>query len=35
VIYALWAAVVLILFPLCRRYARLKQNRKDWWLRYL
>ena len=34
-IYALWAAVVLIMFPLCRWYARIKQDRKDWWLGYL
>ena len=34
-IYALWAAVVLIMFPLCRWYARIKQERRDWWLGYL
>jgi uncharacterized membrane protein len=34
-IYALWAVVVLIMFPLCRWYARFKQERKDWWLGYL
>jgi uncharacterized membrane protein len=35
VIYALWAAVVLIMYPLCRWYARVKQQRKAWWLSYL
>jgi uncharacterized membrane protein len=34
-IYTLWLAVVLMMFPLCRWYARVKQRRKDWWLGYL
>ncbi|GAA0706547.1 DUF1624 domain-containing protein [Dokdonella soli] len=34
-IYLLWALVVLILYPLCRWYADVKQRRKDWWLSYL
>jgi uncharacterized membrane protein len=35
VVYAVWLAVVLMLYPLCRWYAQLKQRRHDWWLSYL
>ena len=35
VIYATWIGVVLLLYPLCRWYARAKQRNKAWWLRYL
>jgi uncharacterized membrane protein len=35
VIYMIWIAVVLALYPLCRRYARMKQQNKAWWLSYL
>jgi uncharacterized membrane protein len=35
VIYAIWLGVVLLMFPLCRWFARLKQQRKAWWLSYL
>jgi uncharacterized membrane protein len=34
-LYAVWAAVVIALFPLCRWYAGVKQRRHDWWLSYL
>jgi len=34
-IYALWLAVVIALYPLCRWFAALKQRRQDWWLSYL
>lgn len=34
-IYALWALVVITLFPLCRRYARVRQRNAAWWLSYL
>ena len=34
-VYAFWAATVLILFPACRWFARVKQRRKDPWLSYL
>jgi uncharacterized membrane protein len=34
-IYAIWAFVVLALWPVCRWYARLKDRRRDWWLSYL
>jgi uncharacterized membrane protein len=33
--YALWLAVVMMLFPLCRWFADVKQRRSDWWLSYL
>ncbi len=35
VVYAVTAAVVLALYPLCRWFARLRQRRRDWWLSYL
>lgn len=35
VVYGVWAAVVVMLYPVCRWYAQLKQRRHDWWLSYL
>jgi len=35
VVYLSWIAGVLILYPLCRWYAGVKQRRRDWWLSYL
>lgn len=34
-VYAVWIAVLLILYPACLWFARLKQRRPEWWLRYL
>jgi uncharacterized membrane protein len=34
-VYALWVAVVLALYPVCRWYAGLKARRRDAWLSYL
>jgi len=34
-VYAIWLCVVLIMYPACRWFARLKATRKDWWLSYL
>jgi len=34
-VYLAWAIVVLVMYPMCRRFARLKKERRDWWLRYL
>lgn len=34
-VYAVWAAVLLLLYPLCLWFSRLKQRRRDWWLTYL
>jgi hypothetical protein len=33
-IYALWTLVVIALYPVCRRFAELKQRRQDAWLSY-
>jgi uncharacterized membrane protein len=35
-IYAMWLAVVLLLYPLCKWFAEFKRQHTDtWWLRYL
>ena len=34
-VYIIWITVVLILFPLCKRYDRYKTSHKKWWLSYL
>jgi uncharacterized membrane protein len=35
VVYAVWISVILILYPLCKRFDRYKQGNKDkWWLSY-
>ena len=34
-VYAIWIAVVLALYPACRWFADLKQRRRDAWLSYL
>jgi uncharacterized membrane protein len=33
--YAVWAGVVLVLYPLCRWYQRFKQQHSYWWLSYV
>ncbi len=35
VVYAIWVGVVLVLYPLCWWFARLKARRKDAWLSYV
>jgi hypothetical protein len=35
VVYAVWAGVVALLYPMCLWFARLKQRRRDWWFSYL
>ena len=35
VVYAVYIVVVVMLYPVCRWYADLKQRRHDWWLSYL
>jgi uncharacterized membrane protein len=35
VVYLSWIAGVLLLYPLCKWFAGVKQRRKDWWLSYL
>lgn len=32
--YAVWAVVVLLMYPACRWFARLKRERNWWWLAY-
>jgi uncharacterized membrane protein len=34
VVYALWLLVILLLYPLCRWFAEVKQRRRDPWLSY-
>lgn len=34
-VYVVWIVVLLLLYPICRWFARLKQRRHDWWLSYL
>jgi uncharacterized membrane protein len=34
VVYAVWIAVVLILYPLCKWYNRYKAAHRQWWLSY-
>ncbi|MBA2626697.1 MAG: hypothetical protein H0U85_01665 [Gemmatimonadales bacterium] len=35
VVYLVWALVVVLMYPLCRWFAALKQRRPDPWLSYL
>jgi len=35
VVYAVWISVVVVLYPLCLWFSRLKERRKGWWLSYL
>lgn len=36
VVYIIWIAVVLLLYPFCKKYMKYKANNKDkWWLSYL
>ena len=34
-VYAVWIAILVILYPACLWFARLKRRRRDWWLSYL
>jgi hypothetical protein len=34
-VYLIWLAVVVLLYPLCRWFARVKQERRSVWLSYL
>jgi uncharacterized membrane protein len=33
-VYVAWACVLLILYPACRWFSRIKRTRTDWWLSY-
>jgi hypothetical protein len=36
VVYAVWVGVILLLYPLCKKFDSYKQNHKEkWWLSYL
>ncbi len=36
VVYLIWLSVVILLYPLCKRYDRYKSSHRDkWWLSYL
>ncbi|HET6851313.1 MAG TPA: heparan-alpha-glucosaminide N-acetyltransferase domain-containing protein [Pyrinomonadaceae bacterium] len=35
IVYLSWIAGVLLLYPLCKWFADVKQRRRDWWLSYL
>ena len=35
VVYVCWIGGVLLLYPLCKWFAGVKQRRRDWWLSYL
>jgi uncharacterized membrane protein len=35
IVYLIWIAVVVAMYPLCKRYDRLKSSHKKWWLSYL
>lgn len=35
VVYLVWIAVLVALYPLCVWFGRLKERRRDWWLSYL
>jgi uncharacterized membrane protein len=35
VTYAVWIAAVVVLYPACLWFARIRQRRRDWWLGYL
>ena len=34
-VYLAWAIVVLLMYYPCLRFARLKETRREWWIRYL
>lgn len=35
VVYLFWLIGLLLLYPLCRWFAEVKRQRKDWWLSYI
>jgi len=34
-VYAIWIIVVLLLYPLCKKYDRYKSTHRQWWLSYV
>ncbi|MEI9911660.1 MAG: heparan-alpha-glucosaminide N-acetyltransferase domain-containing protein [Bacteroidota bacterium] len=35
IVYGIWIAVVLLLYPLCKKYDRYKTTQKKWWTSYI
>lgn len=35
VIYLVWMGLIIVLYPICKRYDSYKMNNKKWWLSYL
>jgi uncharacterized membrane protein len=35
VTYLVWISIVIMVYPLCRWYSRVKARRNDWWLSYV
>ena len=35
IVYLIWLAVVVLLYPICRWFSRYKQHHRNWWLSYL
>ncbi len=35
VTYGVWVAAVVLLYPICLWFSRVKQRRQEWWIRYL
>ena len=36
VVYVVWIGVIILLYPICKKFDNYKQNNKDkWWLSYL
>lgn len=35
VVFLAWAAIIALVFPICRWWADVKRRRSDWWLSYL
>ena len=35
VVYVAWLVVILMLYPMCRWFAQVKQRRRNWWLSYV
>lgn len=34
-VYIIWIVIIILLYPLCRRYNRYKTENRQWWLSYL
>ncbi|HYJ38605.1 MAG TPA: hypothetical protein VEV87_08300, partial [Chitinophagaceae bacterium] len=34
-VYLVWLFIVIILYPLCKRYDRYKSTHTHWWLKYI